>query len=1347
MQRMKNSDLVNDIANINNLMLAWAKLEGEISRQDEWCDIMELYAYKFRLKDNLNFLQERLIAGTYTMQPIRPLPFPKGASKDETREPVVRVRQYFQVNIEDQLVWIAYCNIIAQYAERRMPGWSFGNRTDVRVWYKEVDGERELQAGNYRNTRDRIYKTWGQSWPRYRKLLSLTIKLMSRKKEPLKNLELSEEEEQFLKDNERFPEQKLIYLEKEYFEELKGAELYWAGLDIEKFYPHIDRNLITKNLDSVIYEGRHSKEFWALTETLLDFKVDVSGFSQDELEAMKLNSDGSYPVGVPTGLFAAGFLSNLALLEIDEQVKNWLAANHKVAHFRYVDDHVVLAQDKNALVNWVKEYKKLLHANGFEINEDKIEPKTLSNIINAQNNEEIERAESKLEGLDPSYPQPLMTVTLQKVSQMADMNVDQLTKAEFDMLFSDLQELLVMDMSDQEIKKETRISFAVTMLSRILVHGDVDYEELGRLKQELRKELETRKLIGNDIWKEWFYRSDNYPEVPTVDESQIDLTVVLQKKDKINELLTTAKSNIDKKHQYIYNLIVKAIKEVPERTRIWIRLLQYCYKHKPDLLSKVFSLLDESDIKAEMHPLGIRYLRVMLLNKLALLIMMDLPRKDEHKQYGKALGQLVEIQTSIKKRMPFDKYYLKETLLFVERVLMLEQIDNEQYNLEIPVDELYFGECVDAPFWILFYLQFVSPTNEEKKDEFIAKVLHNISNTSIYYPYLFLQCIGNAEFRKEVMKDASMDMNVIDYIKKHHLEIDVYRSFEKEYRGLIASFLNMGDIERSCEGYITLSEWVFRLMEYDNSSLLHTEQLEYIALKVVLSVIRTMDKNHKDIFTFTNNRYINLFNLRIKEECIERIGDFDYWDEAVDLTKYESTVLPISKYPFDYCLFPNEYRDVYDIGVILLQMLTLNNLPTDYLVDAEYGYKWERVINGLMKQGYMSFYTYMILMACLSKRNRETMYFIQGNRGDLREDYDLDPPIISNLQEMEKHVMQSIKLLKENRVSLPDHKCRTLSVISLESYRKFEEKVVSGKDTVIGDMSDYLKVDIIQTNMDHRQAWSGLKKDGYNLIESEMLKCWNEIVLYFKQIMNMDIEVRPQIVVLPEFAFDKGYYGQLKKMSDKTGCLVIAGSNFVEVPGHKIMNKAAVLVPYKWPNGSGYTSTPDFEFGKYYFANVERKFIEGIGYEIKPYDKMYLIDTGKYGKLGLAICADFYDIERFAIYRGRIQHLFIIAYNKDVKSFYYLAEAISRIVFCNVVICNTGFYGGSIAFAPYHEDYKRYVYKHEGGNLYTNQIVLLPVAGLYAAQIDNDGGKPKFKSRPPGYRYKGLGFDDSSNVN
>lgn len=108
---MKDSDLVNDIASIDNLMLAWGKLEGEMSSSDDWRDIMEFYAYKFTLKDNLMDLQDRLLKGTYQMQDLRPLPFPKGCKRDDDGNVELRVRQYFHVAVEDQLVWIAYFNV------------------------------------------------------------------------------------------------------------------------------------------------------------------------------------------------------------------------------------------------------------------------------------------------------------------------------------------------------------------------------------------------------------------------------------------------------------------------------------------------------------------------------------------------------------------------------------------------------------------------------------------------------------------------------------------------------------------------------------------------------------------------------------------------------------------------------------------------------------------------------------------------------------------------------------------------------------------------------------------------------------------------------------------------------------------------------------------------------------------------------------------------------------------------------------------------------------------------------------------------------------------------------------
>lgn len=150
----------------------------------------------------------------------------------------------------------------------------------------------------------------------------------------------------------------------------------------------------------------------------------------------------------------------------------------------------------------------------------------------------------------------------------------------------------------------------------------------------------------------------------------------------------------------------------------------------------------------------------------------------------------------------------------------------------------------------------------------------------------------------------------------------------------------------------------------------------------------------------------------------------------------------------------------------------------------------------------------------------------------------------------------------------------------------------------------------------------------------------------------------------------------------------------------------------------------------------ETLFFENCCKTFKPCDQFYLLDAREYGRIGLAICADFYDIERFALYKGRIQHLFILAYNKDVKSFNYLCEAISRLVYCNVVICNTGHYGGSICFSLKDKEWKRYIYRHEGTNLFTSQVVRLPVRDFFETQkIDSVAHEKGFKNQPPGYQW------------
>lgn len=293
-------------------------------------------------------------------------------------------------------------------------------------------------------------------------------------------------------------------------------------------------------------------------------------------------------------------------------------------------------------------------------------------------------------------------------------------------------------------------------------------------------------------------------------------------------------------------------------------------------------------------------------------------------------------------------------------------------------------------------------------------------------------------------------------------------------------------------------------------------------------------------------------------------------------------------------------------------------------------------------------------------------------------------------------------------------------------------------------MKYQLKVAIVQTTIDHAIAWNSLSPNAPEMSDTEGMRAWNEIMVSLSNYKNMSLSTRPEVIVLPELTLAKEYERRLVDMAAQIGAIIIAGCDYKKITDCEVINRGVLIAPRYWPFGKGDSHNVKVYFGKKNPASNERQLIEGIPSTTSdskhcafhPCNEVFIVDLGEYGKVGLSICADFYDIERYAYYKGRIQHLFIIAYNQDVKSFYFLAEAISRLVFCNVVICNSGHYGGSIAFSLFNKDFKRYIYKHEGSKLFTSQVIGLPVEELYKAQQGDPKAAKLFKSVPPGYEYK-----------
>jgi len=593
-------DFLQQLTLPENLHWAWEKAKRCYYPGDGWFDEGAIARFEANLDKELEAIRDQFEELSYQPSPLMPIARPKGGGKNRKYE----ARQYFWVPVRDQVAWIALVNVIGPWLDQKMPPWSYGHRLYRSVWVDDDAGVRPLRIGRYRHASGHLYRTWSQGWPLYRRHIYLTVRQMARGGSLLS---LDEGDERVSRTENELPQaERLPYLQPGYWSR-RSESLYWGTIDLKKFYPNIRLDKVLANLTDLpkIYPVEFDvDQIRQLVVSLFAFSVDKDGWLPDELVALGLPSENTLFQGLPTGLFVAGFLANVALLDTDIEVARGLKTG-QVAHFRFVDDHTFVATTFDSLVKWIQAYEGLLKQQciGAVINYQKVEPKTLGQYLGQRRDggpsENVATAVSRKDALeatrlDPRFPTPLMTKTIAKVSALNAVEFDVLDVSEQRHLLQEAEHLLIADFPEHELRENTRVTFAARMISRLAPRLSQWSEEVASLDREIgdrrfamkRAEVKLRELQGRSNSSEGTDALEKLRVLCTTQERELER---LEKtRSECAERL--ANERVSQQHQS-FQLLLKACEEHPDQLRLWIRVLQFCRDAGIGKLKQLFTAL------------------------------------------------------------------------------------------------------------------------------------------------------------------------------------------------------------------------------------------------------------------------------------------------------------------------------------------------------------------------------------------------------------------------------------------------------------------------------------------------------------------------------------------------------------------------------------------------------------------------------------------------------------------------------------------------------------------------------------------------------------------------------------
>ncbi len=203
-------------------------------------------------------------------------------------------------------------------------------------------------------------------------------------------------------------------------------------------------------------------------------------------------------------------------------------------------------------------------------------------------------------------------------------------------------------------------------------------------------------------------------------------------------------------------------------------------------------------------------------------------------------------------------------------------------------------------------------------------------------------------------------------------------------------------------------------------------------------------------------------------------------------------------------------------------------------------------------------------------------------------------------------------------------------------------------------------------------------------------------MLYLRK-THLEDDGRLDWLILPELAVHPNdVKTHLIPFAQKFKSIILAGLTYEKLLDNKQPVNSALWILPRQPEEQGLQILTRRQ-GKSHIAPAEKKYdVDGfrpcqwlIGYPWSETDKRPLWLSG-------AVCYDATDLNLAADLRNESDVFAIPSFNKDVGTFDQMANALNYHMFQHVIVVNNGLYGGSNAYWPVHDNFKRQIFHLHG---------------------------------------------------